>query len=168
MFCFVFGQSLPGQYYDVETGLNFNNNRNYAPATGRYVQSDPIGLVADLSTYSYVGGDPLDYVDPYGLQRTSVDIAIEQAILRGDVAELETLLEAANPEQAQVIQRALTPARDLISGGLKRSPSYASELEEDSYAEICKMSKQGGDIGKKAKQMKKLIEQAARLKGKGY
>ncbi len=132
------------------------------------MQSDPIGLVADLSTYSYVGGDPLDYVDPYGLQRTSVDIAIEQAILRGDVAELETLLEAANPEQAQVIQRALTPARDLISGGLKRSPSYASELEEDFYAEICKMSKQGGDIGKKAKQMKKLIEQAAPLKGKGY
>lgn len=69
-----------------------------------------MGLTAGISTYSYVSNSPFDNVDPYGLAETSVDAAIQQAILRGDVAELETLLEAANPEQAQVIQRALTPA----------------------------------------------------------
>ena len=123
--------------------------------------SEPASL-CDISVLVEVPPD--DAVFTGGLLTTPGPLSI----LRGDVAELETLLEAANPEQAGVIQRALTPARDLISGGLKRSPSYASELEEDSYAEICKMSKQGGDLGKKAKQMKKLIEQAARLKGKGY
>lgn len=159
---------FPGQYFDAELSLWNNGFRDYFPWVGRYLESDPIGLGGGINTYAYAGGDPLSYVDPFGLQRTTVDAAIQKAIMNGDVAELETLLEAANPEQAQLIQRALSPARDLISGGLKRSPSYASELEGNTYTEICQMSRQGGALGRKAQQMKKLIEQADRLKGKGY
>jgi len=63
---------LPGQTYDVETGLHYNYYRDYDPSLGIYKQSDPIGLEAGLNTYAYVEGNPLDDIDPEGLSSLSL------------------------------------------------------------------------------------------------
>ncbi len=64
---FSFNLRFPGQYYDAETGLNYNRFRDYNPAIGGYLQSDLIGLRGGINTYAYAYGSPLRYGDPYGL-----------------------------------------------------------------------------------------------------
>ena len=64
---FTYNPRLPGQYFDSETNTHYNYYRDYDPATGRYIESDPIGLEGGINTYSYVENDPLSYVDPEGL-----------------------------------------------------------------------------------------------------
>ncbi|WP_198683851.1 RHS repeat-associated core domain-containing protein [Peristeroidobacter agariperforans] len=68
---FAFNLRFPGQYFDHETGLHYNYYRDYDPATGRYVQSDPLGIEDDLNTYAYVHSNPLKDVDPLGLGRAT-------------------------------------------------------------------------------------------------
>ncbi len=68
---FSFNLRASGQYYDQETGLSYNYLRDYDPASGRYIESDPVGLAAGINTYGFELQNPLWYVDPLGL-----DVAI--------------------------------------------------------------------------------------------
>ena len=55
-------------FYIVAVKFSYNYFRDYDPQTGRYVESDSIGLAGgSFSTFAYVGGSPLSKIDPEGL-----------------------------------------------------------------------------------------------------
>lgn len=64
---FNYNLRFPGQYYDRSTGLHYNGFRDYNPAIGRYIQSDPIGLAGGVNTYGYTLNNPISYFDKTGL-----------------------------------------------------------------------------------------------------
>ncbi|WP_160175207.1 RHS repeat-associated core domain-containing protein [Ruegeria halocynthiae] len=57
-----------GREQDYETGLIYYRARHYDPATGQFIQRDPIGFAAgDLNLYAYTFNDPYNWTDPSGL-----------------------------------------------------------------------------------------------------
>ncbi|PQO43499.1 RHS repeat-associated core domain-containing protein [Blastopirellula marina] len=58
-----------GKYVDLLTGLQYNLNRWYDPATALWMSQDPIGFNAgDANLYRYVENGYVNRVDPSGLQ----------------------------------------------------------------------------------------------------
>lgn len=59
-------QQYTGREND-ETGLYYYRARYYHPTFGRFISEDPIEFGAGPNVYAYVGGDPINSIDPSGL-----------------------------------------------------------------------------------------------------
>ncbi|MGH6793857.1 MAG: RHS repeat domain-containing protein [Methylocella sp.] len=64
---FTYDLRFPRQFFDQGAKLHYNYFRDYDQRTGRYIESDPIGLAGGINTYGYVDSNPLTRTDASGL-----------------------------------------------------------------------------------------------------
>ncbi|MFH0803311.1 MAG: RHS repeat-associated core domain-containing protein [bacterium] len=56
-----------GQQTDFSGSLVYLRARYYDPQVGRFISQDPIGFSGGMNFYAYCGGNPVKWVDPWGL-----------------------------------------------------------------------------------------------------
>ncbi|MCB0122213.1 MAG: RHS repeat-associated core domain-containing protein, partial [Caldilineaceae bacterium] len=69
---FRYSLRFPGQQYDAETASHYNYFRDYEPGTGRYLESDPVGIAGGIATFQYARASPSRWSDSSGLGPTDV------------------------------------------------------------------------------------------------
>ncbi len=62
-----------GRRLDEESGLYFYRARYYSPARGRFLQRDPLGYADGMGLYAYVQNNPVNFIDPMGLEKNGND-----------------------------------------------------------------------------------------------
>ena len=106
---------FPGQYWDDEKQSWYNYFRDYDSTTGRYLQSDPIGLVGGINTYTYALNNSIKYYDPNGLSVFA---------LIGCGGGLNAAVGTMNEVQAQLMQL-------VLDGVLVKKGTSSSGCDED-------------------------------------
>jgi RHS repeat-associated protein len=156
-----------GRELDAETGLYFYRARYYDPRSGIFLSEDPLQHDGGINFYPYVLNDPLNLTDSFGKQSNSVDSTLNQAIARGDSAEIEEILEDAKDVLSDkskqlgrdAIKKLRTKAQDYIGQKCKGSVNqeFPSQLKDKTLEEIRNLSRGKGDLADAAKKAWKLL-----------
>lgn len=133
-------QQYTGRENDA-TGLYYYRARYYSPAMGRFISQDPIGWASGQTNgFSYVNGNPLSEVDPYGQQMVESDSSGFKADIHeaaGNGNEVVQSEAQANPALALCHQWIETCPGDVI---ISKPP----ELECDPDPHMCTKENQSG------------------------
>jgi RHS repeat-associated protein len=100
---------FPGQYADAENLLSYNMNRDYDTTLGRYIESDRIGLLGGTNLYGYAAQNPVQNIDPLGLDTASnLAAALEAQAVANPPTSPSAAADTSCPCQ--------TPAKVVING----------------------------------------------------
>jgi RHS repeat-associated protein len=124
---FALSLRFPGQYFDTETSMVYNGNRYYDPTVGRYLQSDPLGMVDSPSTYAYVSSNPLAWVDPEGLANSG-----QWKQVPGTNSQVR--MDPAHVEGQQPHVHVQTKGFPEVAINVDGTPSHSSDLSKMSRA----------------------------------
>lgn len=61
-----------GRRWDSTTGLYYYRFRDYCPNLGRFLQPDPAGYIDGMNLYAYCGNNPINWIDPWGLDKKAM------------------------------------------------------------------------------------------------
>ena len=104
-----------GGVLDGDTGLVHLGARDYDPATGRFTAPDPSLLAGDqLNPYAFADGDPVNFVDPGGLQASSAGAADPTAGFPDLPGFIDHVLHGGPPSEGVI--RGGVGASGLVSG----------------------------------------------------
>ena len=129
---------------DDRNGLLYMRARYALPQLGRFGVEDPLGLQSgSLNSYSYSFGDPINYVDPSGLQSqgdslTSFNKTDARDIRNNVIAGIILIAVTKNPEFTGAVgigswivyetvgKHLVTPTRDWLRAPMDRLSSRTS------------------------------------------
>ena len=114
--------AFAGRPYHPETGLVSFAFRDYDPASGRFLQTEPLGLFAGWeSAYAYAMNNPVNFIDPYGLW-PSISQVVGGAVIAAGVIAAGVAVVAAAP----VIAAGGTIGAGIAAAGAALAPVGAA------------------------------------------
>ena len=132
-----------GREIDTESGLYFYRARYYDSLMGRFINEDPIGFAGGINFYAYVQGNPINWVDPWGLKKYPNDFI-------GPLQEDDYRASGIRQTICQVIPQAEKLAKEGLKYLLKKLPGKGllgyTGFQVEAATEIIKGAFKVGEI----------------------